>query len=324
MLLDIVLACAPAVVVVPAVVALLDGQVRYRSKRHAQKRLLDSLALSEKLPAGIAGSAQIARDIDRQTLHVAYLTQYPNRAREILDIALIGIGVVVALAVYYALLWSGAALLYLLAFLALVVVSALWLERVVVNFARNDALVHELFCQFGAPENLIRPHTELVLGAPVLTIETVLERAANVRDRQDAAMSTLGAVNSVLAQAHTHGAWRRELRHLAHRVVAANYGGHAARSYDWLLWHLLRPLFKLRLTYLDDRERRRVARAEKTGDVYKAAWLATHYRNERRRLASHWWHLRRARDPLLKWSGNGASPSTPSPSPRSTAISGSR
>ena len=86
-----------------------------------------------------------------------------------------------------------------------------------------------------------------------------------------------------------------------------------ARVYDWLLWHLLGPFFRLRLGYLDDRERHRIARAEKSGDVYKAAWLAAHYYHERRRLAIHWAHLRRARNPLLKWSGDGASPSAPSP-----------
>jgi hypothetical protein len=72
-----------------------------------------------------------------------------------------------------------------------------------------------------------------------------------------------------------------------------------AKSYDWLLWHVLGPFFRLRLSYIDDLERRRIARAERTGDVYRAAWLATHYRSERRRLAIHWSYLRQARDPLL-------------------------
>ena len=58
-----------------------------------------------------------------------------------------------------------------------------------------------------------------------------------------------------------------------------------------LLRHLPGPFFKWRLAFLDDRERHRVARAEKSGDVYRAAWLTKHYRSERGRLARHWSHL---------------------------------
>ena len=260
------------------------------------------------------GSAQIARDIDRQTLHIAYVTQYPHRAREIRDIALIGIGLVAALAVYYEQLWSDAPLLYLLAFLALAVIAALWLERAVVSFARNDALAYELFAHFGAPENLVRPHTELVLKAPALTVEAVFGRAADVRDsHHDGSMSTLEAVNSVLAQAHTHGAWRRELRHLAHRVRTTGYRAHVVGAYGWLLGHLLGPFFKWRLAFLDDRERHRVARAERAGEFHKIAWLTAHYCNERARLTRHSSHLHGARDPLLRWSGKGTSPGAPTP-----------
>ena len=102
----------------------------------------------------------------------------------------------------------------------------------------------------------------------------------------------MDAVNSVLVQAHTHGAWRREVGYLVHRVIHADYRSHAARSYNWLLRHVLGPFFDWRLRYLDWRERHRVAQAEKFGDVYKAAWLARHYRNERDRLARHWSRLR--------------------------------
>ncbi len=105
MLVDIVLACALLVVMVPAVITLLTSHVSYTPKGGLQKRLLGSLSPAEKLPAGIVGSAQIARDIDRQTLHIAFVTQYPHRAREIRDIAFIGIGLVAALAVYYVQLW---------------------------------------------------------------------------------------------------------------------------------------------------------------------------------------------------------------------------
>ena len=326
MLLDIVLAVAPIVVAVPALVALLTTHVSYASKGHVQKRLYGSLLLAEKLPAGTPGGRQIAHDIDRQTLNLAYLTQYPHRAREIVDIVLIGVGLLGGLVAYYLLLWADGPLLYLLAFLGLIVLAALWFERVVVNFGRNDALFRELFEHFGAPNNLVRPHTELVAKAPALTVTTVFERAADVRDAQhDGSITTPDAVNSVLARAHSHGAWRRELRGLAHRVSGTDYRAHTktaaaqgltftARAYDWLLWHLLGPFFRLRLGYLDDRERHRIARAEKSGDVYKAAWLAAHYYQERRRLAIHWAHLRRARDPLLRWGGDGATAdAVPSP-----------
>ena len=318
MLVDILLACAPIVVVAPVVVTLLATHVDFTPKRRLQRRLINSLAVAEKLPVGVVGSAQIARDIDRQTLRVAYLTQYPHRSRELRDIAQIGIGLAGALAVYYALLWADGRLLYLLAFLGLIVVAALWLERVVVNFARNDKLALDLFAHFGAPQELVRPHTELVLKAPTLTTEMVFERATGIRDaHHDGPMTTLDAVNSVLAQAHTHGAWRREAGLLAHRVIHADYRGHAASAYDLLLWRLLRPFFKWRLAYLDDRERGRAARAQKAGDVYKAAWLATYYHDERRRLARHWSHLRLVRDPLLRRSTNGVS-STPEPPPYSS------
>ncbi len=292
MLIDIVLACAPLVVAVPVVVTLLAIPVNYASKRQLQKRLLGSLAVVEKLPPAIIGSGQIARDIDRQALHLGYVTQYPHRGRELRDIALIGIGLTGALVMYYALLWTDGRLLYLLVLLGLIAIVALWLERVVVNFSRNDALVQELFAHFGAPENLVRPHTELVLKAPTLTAATVFQRAADIRDaNHDEALSTLDAINSVLAQAHTHGAWRGEAARLIRRVVHADYRGHAARAYNWLLRHLVGPFFEWRLRFLDWRERHRLARAEKAGDVYKAAWLVAHYRNERGRLYRHWSYL---------------------------------
>ena len=41
----------------------------------------------------------------------------------------------------------------------------------------------------------------------------------------------------------------------------------ATKSYDWLLQYLLGPFFRVQLSYIDDRERHRVGRAEITGDV---------------------------------------------------------
>jgi hypothetical protein len=83
-----------------------------------------------------------------------------------------------------------------------------------------------------------------------------------------------------------------DYRNLASRV-AARAVAVTATAYDWLLRHLLGPFFALRLRFLDAAERRRAARAEQRGDVFEAAWLSAHYRNERRRLAQHWDYLHR-------------------------------
>jgi hypothetical protein len=83
---------------------------------------------------------------------------------------------------------------------------------------------------------------------------------------------------------------------VARRVAATDYRAHAATAYDWLLRHLLGPFFNLRLSYLDAAERRRAAMAQRSGDVFKVAWLAMHYRNERRRMAEHWAFLHEVRD----------------------------
>jgi hypothetical protein len=61
MLVDIALACAPLVVMVPAVITLLTSHVSCTPKGQLQKRVLGLLSPAEKLPAGIVGSAQIGR-----------------------------------------------------------------------------------------------------------------------------------------------------------------------------------------------------------------------------------------------------------------------
>lgn len=65
----------------------------------------------------------------------------------------------------------------------------------------------------------------------------------------------------------------------------AKYGGTA---YDWTLRHVLGPVFTERLKLLDDVEHLRVRRAEKAGDVFKAAWLRAYYRAERTRVLAQW------------------------------------
>jgi hypothetical protein len=85
----------------------------------------------------LPGGALITHDIDRQTLHVAYLAQYPQRAREIVHVGLIAAGVAVSLAAYYLLWWGEAALLVLLIVLGAAAVAALWFERAWVNFGRG-------------------------------------------------------------------------------------------------------------------------------------------------------------------------------------------
>lgn len=276
MLLDMLLAGAPFVVVVPAVTALLTSPVGYASPRRLQKRLYRTLLLVEKLPPDLPGSAQLVADIERQTLHVGYLAQYPQRGREVLALALIGGSLIGTVVAYYVLLWTGAAWLSLLVGLALVAIASVSFHRALVNFARNDTLVRELFARFGAPQHLRRPPSALLVRAPARTVDALLQRAPTVE-----------AVNAVLAQPHSPLDWRQEVGHLTHRGRAA-----AAAAYDRLPRRLPRrlfdPLVTLRLAYLDDRERHRIAAAERAGDVYKAAWLATYYRTERTRLSPHY------------------------------------
>jgi hypothetical protein len=265
--------------------------------------------LAEKLPPTAAFAPQIAKDIDRQTLHVAYVAAYPHRAREVAHVALIGLLSVAALVGYYVLFVGDANLLTVLLALAVFALTALWLERALVNFNDNDALARELFAHFGAPDGLVRPRTELFAKVPALSVDAALERAADVRDaNHDTAMTTLDAVNAVLVQAHSHFDWRVEGARLVRRIRAVDFSASArtalaqsAKAYDWLLAHVAGPFFKWRLTFLDSRERHRAAKAQKTGDVFQAAWLTTHYRNERRRVAQHWTRLHKAREPLLRW-----------------------
>jgi hypothetical protein len=312
MLIDAILLCAPVVVAIPAVVVLLTSHVSLASRSLAQRRLYGTLLLAEKLPPGVLGGTLISNDIDRQTLHVAYLAQYPQRAREIVYVGLIGAGVVASVAAYYVLWWGEPSLLVLLIVLGAVAVTALWFERALVNFGRNDSVARELFAHFRAPDGLVRPRTELVAKAPPLSVDAVFARVADVRDaRLDGTLSTLDAVNAVLAKAHARFDWRQETRRAARRLAEVDYRTLAADltartlaataiAYDWLLRHLLGPSFTLRLRFLDAREQRRAARAQQRGDVFEAAWLSAHYRNERRRVAEHWALLHKARAPLAK------------------------
>ncbi len=89
-----------------------------------QKRLYAALLLREKLPPGVPGGTLITQDIDRQTLQVAYLAQYPQRGREIVHLGLIGAGGIALVAAYYLLWWGDAALLGLLIVLGAIAVTA--------------------------------------------------------------------------------------------------------------------------------------------------------------------------------------------------------
>src|SRR6478609_1367188 len=317
MLVDAIAPCAPVAVAFPAVVGLLTGHGDLASRSRLQTRLYATLLMAEKLPPNALGAAAIARDIDRQTLRVAYAAQYPQRGREVGRVVLIGAFVALSVLGYYVAWWRDASLLGLLIGLGVIAVATLWFERAWLNFGRNDGVARELFEYFGAPVGLVRPRTELLAKAPALSVDDVFARAADVRDAaHGGSMSTLAAVNSVLAGAHVHVDWRAEARKGAHRVRHADYraGLHravawtltfTATAYDWLLRRLLGPFFAWRLAFLDEREWRRTARAHRAGEVFEAAWLPANYRNERTRLAGHCSHLHKARDPLLRWSGNG-------------------
>jgi hypothetical protein len=363
MLSEIVFACAPLAAVAPATYVTAGGLRVFGSRTQVQRRLYRSLLLDEKLPAATPGSAQLTASIDADTLTLAYLTQYPQRGKDIAHLGLIGLGLLSTLAVYYGALGTGAWWMGQLALLAVVVFAAAWLHRAVRNYVRTETLSRALFEHLGAPGSLHRPATELVTLTPALTVPEVLDRAADVRDRTDRPMCTVDAVNTVLAsgqvpwrtlangvatritqvdyRAHTrtasaqtlsalsrsydwsvqhlrgplstlrlqaedavaHGRKRIQANGVATRITQVDYRTYTktastpalsalSRSYDWSMQHLLVPLFTLRLQAVEAVQHGRIGRAEKAGDVYKAAWLDRHYRNERRRLAQQlsWLH----------------------------------
>jgi hypothetical protein len=314
MLFDVVMACVPLIAVAPAVIAVATSHTDFTSKGRLQRRLYRSLLLAEKLPATTPGSKQIAADIDRDTIAVAYHAQYPQRGNEIARLTLVGSGLLAALLVYYGLLWVGAWWVDQVLFGIPLLLLAGWLHRGIGNFARNDALTREVFGYFDAPTALIRPATDLIGRAATPTMATLFARAADIRDRDhDGTLSSLDAVNAALAAAHTPVSWHSLLLRARRRVRAADYRetaetartqaeNVAAQAFSWLahgydraLQTVAGPVFALRLTWLGARERDRIARADRVGDVYKAAWLATHYRDERHRIAGQlaWLHARR-------------------------------
>lgn len=314
MLVDLVLTCAAAAALAPVAVSMWTAHTDFVTKRTAQRRLYRALLLAEKLPPTAAGTDQITADIERQTLHLAYLTQFPHRAKEITAVAALAAAVVLTTAGYLVALWGDAGWFRDLVLLATVVIGALWLNRVVRNFTHNEALTRELFATLRAPATLRRPRTELAAKGPTLTAGELLRRAADIRDGAlpgTPPLSTPEAVNAALAAAHTHDLWRRELAAAVRLAVDTDYP-ELARStavkgfsmsvaaYHWSLRHLLGPYFDIRLDYLNDRERRRTEQAQRTGDVFRAAWLAGHYRNERDRLAVHWAHVAGAGEALTR------------------------
>src|SRR4051794_816368 len=106
MLIDAILLCAPAVAALPAVITILTSHASLASPSRVQKRLYRMLLLAEKLPAGVPGASLISDDVERQTLHVAYLAQYSQRTREIVYLGLIGAATAAALVGYYLLWWG--------------------------------------------------------------------------------------------------------------------------------------------------------------------------------------------------------------------------
>jgi hypothetical protein len=293
MLVELALLCAPLGVVLVAASKLPASHVSFLPKSRHQKRLYRSLVLFEKLPDGVVGRRQLASDIDRQTLLLAYVTQFPQRGLDILHIVTIGGALIAALAVYYYFLGAGS-FVYALALIGAAVLVALEFRRAVVNFATNDSRCFELFAQLGAPVDLSWPQTDLFHKTPPTSAEAMFRRIADIRDRSVTPMTTVEAANITLAEAASQH--RHPWATLAIRTV--NF---TATAYDWLLRHFVGPLFKLRLWLIDIAERHRIDRADKTGNVFKAAWLARHYRNERDRVADDWSLLQHARDPLLRW-----------------------
>lgn len=303
MLLDAVLAIAPVLIVLAAAEKLPRTPYTYATRKGLEKRLDSAMRLTAKVPTTVAGYHHIAGDIDRQALRLAYAIRYPQRAGEVVDVALVGVLTAVSALVYVVVLIVDGPGLYLLALLALQVIAMLWFRRAAGNFTTNDELNYELFVRFGAPERLQRRGTDLVGRMTVRSADDVLALAADVRDARAEEFSTLAAVNQVLAQSHAHGAWKGEWEKRARialsRVTDADYRGyattarahtarHGGTAYDWALRHVVGPVFSERLKLIDDREHLRVAHAEKAGDVFKAAWLRAHYRAERTRVLQQW------------------------------------
>lgn len=320
MLFDVVMACVPLVAVAPAVIGVATGHTDFTAKGQLQRGLYRSLLLAEKLPATTPGSAQIAADIDRATLAVAYRVQYPQRGAEITRLALVGLGLLTALVVYYGLLWVDAWWVYQVLFGIPVLVMAAWLHRAVGNFIRNDGLTRAVFEYFGAPTELIRPTTELITRSPTPTMAAVFERAAEIRDREHGGtLSSLDAVNAALGSYHTSVDWHALVGRIRRQLSTTDYRGHAetaraqaenvaaqsfsvlSSGYDRAMQTLTGPVFAARLSWLDTREHDRIAKAERAGDVYRAAWLATHYRDERSRMAGQLSWLRAQRNVRPRW-----------------------
>lgn len=343
MLLDAVLATAPILIVLAAAEKLPRTPYTYATRRRQEKRLDNAMRLAAKVPSTVAGYRHIAGDVDRQALRLAYAIRYPQRAGEVINLLLLA-GLTLALAITYTLvLIADGPGLYLVVLLVLQVVAMLWFRRATGNFTTNDELNYELFVRFGAPERLHRRDTDLVGRMSVHTADAVLARAADIRDAEPDAISTLAAVNQVLAQSHAHGAWQaaweQRARAAATRVTETDYRGyarsarehtvrltHTARThaktqtakareqsasaqvqaqkygavaqaqtvkyggtaYDWTLRRVVGPIFDERLKLIDDREHLRVRHAERSGDIFKAAWLRAHYRAERTRVLAQW------------------------------------
>ena len=285
--------CAPVVVILAAAAGLPGSGIGVAPRYRQRKSLYGSLLLVEKLPDEIVGRRQITDDVDRQTLRLAYLSQYPQRLADIARIAPIWAVVLAAAAACYVFVWAQSWLLYLIA-LTVAVVAALYSRRAVANFAANDRRCRRLFRLLHAPRDLVWIPTEIFHSVPAASAEQTILRAADIRDRVGASITTVESVNialteSVMQRGHP----------IAHAVIGTL--AFTARAYDWLLTRLARPLFRWRVELLEHRENRRVAHALRTGDVFATAWLPAHYQSERARAARQLASLHHARDPLLRW-----------------------
>lgn len=340
MLLDAVLATAPVLIVLAAAERLPRTPYTYATRSRQEKRLDAAMRLAAKVPSTVAGHRHFVGDVDRQALRLAYAIRYPQRAGEVVNLLLIGaltLGLGVGSLVV---LIAGGHTFYVLVLLALQVVAMLWSRRATANFTTNDELNYQLFVRFGAPERLHRRDTDLFGHMTVSDADAVLALAADIRDARPDSITTLAAVNEVLAHSHNHGAWRadveRRARTAATRVMEVDYRGHArsaaqatrdhtvrmthlarttaksqtataqvqaqrysaaaaaqtakhgGSAFDWTVRHVFGPVFTERLRLIDDVEWVRVQRAERAGDVFKAAWLRAHYRAERTRVLRQW------------------------------------
>ena len=299
MLADILEVLAPIAVTAGAFARAPDI-VGHLDRGRCRRRLTELIAIVEKLPEHTVGRGQLLCEIDHRVICLAYGSQYPQRSREIVRVALVG-ALVLSMAVgYYLLLFCGAGITYLVVVLASQLLVMGWFRRGLGNFLDNDRLSLQVFEQLAAPPGLYRPDSRLLRKSLMPTTRALLDRATDVRDAcHFEAMPTLEAVNAarrhfdstvakgpVVINLQRGLAWKPTIgdvpRRLVHLLIVA------APVHRWVLVTVVGPLLRERLSWVAACEESRVTRAELRGEVGKGTWLRVYYADKRRRILRRW------------------------------------